>query len=287
MSDQNDLSAAGELAPAISTAVLCGEPIDPPRHLPVIAKAGFRIIELNLAPGVEASLDWNDREKVRQLKSVAGDVGVAIWSVHVRTAPNHLASLDEMLRCEAVDVMKQTLDLAAELGAAVVPFHTGLAPHQVADGSRSREAFEQSLDAFCMHARSLPCVPGWENAPSGWVTFEPREIVEIVRARPTDELGFVFDTGHANLEGGDADQYLPAIGDRLTSVHLDDNRGAEDEHLLPGDGAVDWPATIARLKQCDYTGPVMLEVQGKGAPLESTLERAFGVACDLAEQLRG
>ena len=284
---ETDVSKAFRLQPAISTAVLQHEPFDPPRHLPLIADAGFRIIELNLAPGAEASFDWNDREKVEELKRVAGDVGVAIWSVHVCTVPNHLACVDETLRNEAVDVMKQTLDLAAELGASVVPFHTGLAPHQIEDGSRRREAFERSLDAFCAYARSLPCVPGWENAPSGWVVFEPQVIVASIRGRPTDELGFVFDTGHANLEGGDADQYLPAIGDRLTSVHLDDNRGAEDEHLFPGDGEVDWPDAIARVKQCDYTGPVMLEVRGDDAPLETALQRAFRVACGLSEQLGG
>lgn len=274
-----------QLAPAISTAVMYGQPFDPPRHLPLIAQAGFRVIELNLAPGAEASFDWNDREKVRQLKRVAGDVGVSIWSVHVCTVPNYLACVAEVLRSEAVDVMKQTLDLAAALGAAVVPFHTGLAPHQVADGSRSRQAFERSCDAFCAHARALPCVPGWENAPPGWVAFEPQEIVATVGARPADELGFVFDTGHANLGGGDADQYLPAIGDRLTSVHLADNRDHEVD-LLAGDGTVDWPATIERLKQCAYTGPAMIEVRGHDAPLQPTLRRAYRVACTLADQLR-
>ena len=282
-----DTSETFEFEPAISTAVVADESFDPPRHLPVIAKAGFRIMELNLARGADADFDWNDHGKVQELKHVADDLGVAIWSVHVCTAPNHLACVDEAFRGEAVDVMKQTLDLAAELGAAVVPFHTGLAPHQIADGSRSREAFERSLDVFCGHARELTCVPGWENAPSGWVEFDPREIVASVRMRPADELGFVFDTGHANLEGAAADQYLPAIGDCLASVHLADNCGAEDEHLLPGDGEVDWPDTIARVKQCDYNGPVMLEVLRKGSSLESMLERAFSVACRLSKQLRG
>ena len=86
------------LQPAISTAVLQREPFDPPRHLPLIADAGFRIIELNLAPGTEASFDWNDRDKVQELQRVAGDVGIAVWSVHVCTVPNHLACVDETLR---------------------------------------------------------------------------------------------------------------------------------------------------------------------------------------------
>ena len=73
----------------------------------------------------------------------------------------------------------------------------------------------------------------------------------------------------------------------LASVHLADNCGAEDEHLLPGDGEVDWPDTIARVRQCDYNGPVMLEVRRKGSSLESMLDRAFSVACRLSKQLRG
>lgn len=63
---------------------------------------------------------------------------------------------------------------------------------------------------------------------------------------PKEELGFCFDSGHANLTGElhILERYL----DRLIVTHLHDNRGKEDEHLPPGQGTIDWKPIISSLK---------------------------------------
>lgn len=55
----------------------------------------------------------------------------------------------------------------------------------------------------------------------------------------SDILGFCYDSGHENIDSENID-YLKHFGKRLFAVHLNDNLGDRDAHLLPYDGSVDW-----------------------------------------------
>src|SRR5438445_398373 len=47
---------------------------------------------------------------------------------------------------------------------------------------------------------------------------------------------------------------------RLIHTHLHDNHGIRDEHLVPGEGIVDWPALLGVLRRGGYTGARLLEL---------------------------
>ena len=55
------------------------------------------------------------------------------------------------------------------------------------------------------------------------------------------------------------------------SLHIQDNHGQRDDHLLPGDGAIDWDDVTAVLKEIGYRGDVVLEAHHQ--PLEAKNER--------------
>jgi sugar phosphate isomerase/epimerase len=53
----------------------------------------------------------------------------------------------------------------------------------------------------------------------------------------------------------------------VSSVHLHDNHGEKDEHLLPYDGSIEWPAAIKLLKSAPQTSlPIVLELKEKTGP---------------------
>ena len=43
-------------------------------------------------------------------------------------------------------------------------------------------------------------------------------------------------------------------------MHLHDNDKSDDLHLLPFDGTIDWKTVITKLKECNYEGPITLEI---------------------------
>ena len=52
---------------------------------------------------------------------------------------------------------------------------------------------------------------------------------------------------------------LGKFGDRVSTIHLHDNDGTEDQHRMPFDGAVPWDNIMARLKKSGYHGDLTLE----------------------------
>jgi hypothetical protein len=50
----------------------------------------------------------------------------------------------------------------------------------------------------------------------------------------------------------------------ILTTHVHDNRGRTDDHLVPFDGTVDWPATFMALFKVGYTGPLVLELPDHG-----------------------
>ena len=54
---------------------------------------------------------------------------------------------------------------------------------------------------------------------------------------------------------------------------LHDNLGVTDQHLVPFEGGVDWPAAMMTMQKVGYDGMLMLEVAG-GADWRDVLKRA-------------
>ena len=79
-------------------------------------------------------------------------------------------------------------------------------------------------------------------------------------------VGLCFDAGHWYLwRPGDDMPILDKYGTRLFAIHLQDNIrepfGADDQHLIPGDGKIDFPRVMRAIAQTGYRGCTMLEVR--------------------------
>ncbi len=87
--------------------------------------------------------------------------------------------------------------------------------------------------------------------------------------RRTDYLAFVLenienayfclDCGHEFCWSKD-EGVLEKYADRLLCVHLHDNLGDKDSHLLPFDGSLDWASLAARLAKTNRRFPLAAEV---------------------------
>ena len=53
---------------------------------------------------------------------------------------------------------------------------------------------------------------------------------------------------------------LRKLGDRAKVLHIQDNRGALDDHLIPTRGIIDWKAFATTLGEVGYSGTFNFEV---------------------------
>ena len=99
------------------------------------------------------------------------------------------------------------------------------------------------------------------------------------------ELGFCFDTSHANLR----DQFylLEKYGDRLSALHISDNDGSGDQHRPPFDGNIDFSNKVLPfLKGNDTPFTMELIADRKQYPDEEDFLRvAYERITKLAEEM--
>lgn len=90
----------------------------------------------------------------------------------------------------------------------------------------------------------------------------------------SETLGFCYDSGHDLLYTPKPYLLLDQYGHKLQALHLHDNHGVFDEHLIPGEGLIDWLLIKAKL-QTYFKGPYMLECQSHGKDAKKTAPRDY------------
>ncbi|MBE6710937.1 MAG: sugar phosphate isomerase/epimerase [Ruminococcaceae bacterium] len=82
-------------------------------------------------------------------------------------------------------------------------------------------------------------------------------------------FGICLDTGHLNLRDKDQAGFIRKAGNRLGALHIADNEGEKDQHMMPyGKGNVKWDLVVKALREIGYSGLFNLEIPGERlAPL--------------------
>lgn len=241
--------------PGATTGIWYPNRFEPRVHLPQLVTAGFTAIELNCFLG-ETHFPFRDARAVHELQQIASDLGVEIWSIHEPRTAAAIGSTDAASQRIAVDDLKLTIDLAAQLGAKAIPSHALL-------GNGQAPAI--ALDVLAELTPALRATGVQLAIENGYAAAAP--VLAAFRQLPADAFGFVLDTGHANMAGGhDAIAHIiQTVGQRMISLHLNDNNGKTDSHHPPGgEGCnIDWPAVARLLQSVGYDGCYLWEVFSK------------------------
>lgn len=90
---------------------------------------------------------------------------------------------------------------------------------------------------------------------------DPEDLIDLVDSLHAsyDNVGIVWDFGHANLMNWNQPECLEMIGKRLIATHVQDNYGVVDDHLLPYLGNVEWEPIMKTLKKIGYEGAFAYE----------------------------
>lgn len=87
------------------------------------------------------------------------------------------------------------------------------------------------------------------------------DLLDLMDLLGDDRLfGICWDTGHANIAQINQPEAIRQLGKHLKALHINDNRGEKDDHLLPYLGYVDWEPLLAALKEIGYSGDFTYEI---------------------------
>ena len=186
------------------------------------------------------------------------------------TSREHVADLAAWFRSNPLEAWSMHAPLHAdrEMGRSGAPALSLLHPEKT-----RRIAALEHLGAF---ARPLGVRPLVENLTGDPTT--PEHLMEILKIGHFDSTGVCLDLGHAHITVG-VQQAIATFADRIVQVHVHDNHGQKDEHLWPGDGRIDWPATAAAINALPAPPAIVLEISSKlpdePAALSERIRKAF------------
>ncbi len=208
-----------------------------------------------------------DERRVDELVAAAAESPLKVWSLH---APFCGIAMDDAdTRADGLRKLLQAARVAERFGAGCIVVHPG---RDVPSVDRQREV-QWTRDAVAGGLDSMPqgMTLALETMGKSSIGGPIDEMLAILEGFDPARSGICLDTGHVNQEG-DVIAYTRAVAGRIATVHLHDNYGDHDDHALPGEGNLDWPAVIAAMREAGYLGPLMGECGLENATAEETAE---------------
>jgi len=228
-----------------------------PKHLKVAADAGFKAMEVSPYTRAE-HFDFSDAAQIESIRRASLDYGMPIWSLHSRDVGD-LTSPDASVRQTQLDELYRCLDAADIFGATAVVSHIQVVGKHFAELPAAEARLAECMNELTPRAEisvaRIALENGYARKDGQWT----RDMFRRATPFSSAAFGYVLDTGHANI-AKDMDDIEKEIGERLISLHLNDNDGERDIHLTGGKGNVDWLRVAKLLRDSNYTGCLMWEI---------------------------
>ena len=251
-------------------------------HLLEVAAFGFETLEVY---ATRTHFDYHNPSAVADLQQWLAEAGIELKRIHAPTAESFtggrwggslsLASVDPEARARAVGETERALHIARRIPVPVLVTHLGIPRVQPRDAdvgpSDTRAAARRSIEELQRVARPLgvrivvEVIPNELSRAGSLVHFVEAELEGL-------DIGICLDFGHAHIDGDVVDA-VEIVSEHFVATHLHDNNGRSDDHLLPFEGTIDWPAAITAVQKVGFDGPFIFEVVPQGST-KDTLARA-------------
>jgi len=247
-----------------------------------VPRLGMASIELNhqVSPSMLAGLDLKSITISSIHEPCPADISVEV----LKERDWLISSPDEDKRERGVESIKRSIDLAYQLHAPIVVVHCGMVSADLSSEKKLREFFEAGkteTDEYLEQKKNLikrrakligPCFDavrksllvlldyagqfriclGLENRYHYFDIPSLDEMGELLALAGHDQLGFIYDVGHAQtmdkLGFFPHEEWLRRYASRMIEVHLHDVVGVDDHHA-PGLGEVDFDMVASYLPE--------------------------------------
>jgi sugar phosphate isomerase/epimerase len=175
--------------------------------------------------------------------------------------------------------LKRAIDIAGDLRADCVSLWSGGAR----DGAGQAETFSRLVEGLIV-------VLDYANRQGVNLAFEPEPgmVIETLAAYDrliaelaatgvnVSRLRLTVDIGHLHCQGElPIAAKIRQYADRLANVHIEDMRAGVHEHLMFGEGEIDFPPVIAALAEIGYDGLLSVELSRHSHEGPTAARRAY------------
>jgi L-ribulose-5-phosphate 3-epimerase len=186
-----------------------------------------------------------------------------------------LVDSDPSERWRRTEFLEGAIGVAGLLRADAVSFWSGAAP-QGDDEKAVIRRLEGEIAVLLPKAKAAGVPLAFEPEP-GMAVATVEQGMELVRRIGDPLFGLTVDVGHVHCNReGDLPTILKSVGDRLFNVHLEDMKAGVHDHLMFGEGEMDFPPIFATLHEIGYRNGVYVELSRHAHDAVNAATQAMG-----------
>ena len=250
--------------------------------LTILIEIGYRSAAITLEPHHLDPPDRRGGERAVQLiKPMLQDTGLRTtietgsryildpWRKHQPT----LISAAAADRRRRIEFLEASIDIAAGIGADSVSLWSGSSDDNAGEDALF-DRLSTGLEELLSYAQTRDVRLSFEPEPGMLIdTMAKFERLHTSVLHPL--LGLTLDVGHVHcLDDGNYAQHVQRWRDVLWNVHIEDMKCGVHQHLMFGDGDMDFASVFDALREIDYAGPVHVELPRHSHNAVETARRA-------------
>lgn len=270
-------------------------------HLREIHALGFRSVELE---GIRRDHLLAMEKQSGAIRDVILELGLSV-PVFCVVLPG-LSSPDARERAANLDVFRVGCTVAAAFGARSVLDNAPLPPYRFPGDIPVVRHFDEEV----LRSAALPPDLDWKRywwemvgtyrdacdiAAAAGLSYLLHPCLGVLAATTDgflylrdavarENLRFTLDTANQFFLKDNLMLSLRRLGPLVEYVHLSDNRGDRVEHLVPGDGRIDWETFFAALAAAGFRGSIGIDVGGAESGVQDIAEAYRRTAAWLASR---
>jgi len=185
-----------------------------------------------------------------------------------------LVSADAGGRAHRVEFYKHAVRCAEELGSDCVSLWSG-AVHDDVPPEQAMARLAAGMEEVLHYAASRGVAIGFEPEP-GMLIDSMERYAQLLGAIDAENLRLTLDIGHLHCQGETPPaDYIHRWAGRLVNVHIEDARRGVHEHLMFGEGEINFPPVLHALAEVGYQGGVHVELSRHSHEAPTAARRAF------------
>ena len=240
---------------------------DPYQAVELLAELGYRSVGLTIDHGTLNPYGGHVMSRIKQMRRKLDEQGMrsvietgARFLLDPRTKHEPtLVTSDPAGRAKRIEFYKHAIDAAAELGSECVSLWSGIL-RDGADDATVMRRLVGGLTEVLEYADQKQVTVGFEPEPGMFIDTMAR-YEQLLQAIDHPRLKLTLDVGHLHCLGETPiSTVIERWGSRLVNVHLEDMRAGVHEHLMFGEGEIDFPPIFKSLLRVGYAGGVHVEL---------------------------
>jgi len=258
----------------------------------LLADVGYRSVAVTIDHGALSPRDPNLGLQLSRLRGhlerlgmrSAVETGARFLLDRARKHEPTLVSPDPSGRATRIAFYRHAIDCAAELGSDCVAIWSGVV-HDDIPREQAMLRLIAGLEEVLDYAARRRVPIGFEPEP-GMLIDSMARYAELAGRLGALNLRLTLDVGHLHCQGEvPIAEAIRRWGPHLVNVHIEDMRAGVHEHLMFGEGEIDFPPVLRALAEVGYAGGIHVELSRHSHMAPTAARQAFAFLQPMIERV--